>query len=91
MEDFGRDHIFSGGTEGGSVGVANESIQKGSHMKKCPRGGGRGIIEMGDHRNITEPYGGSSKFFRDTTKIFQRTPPPVLPISLLLLCLRIPN
>ena len=42
MEDFGRDHIFSGGTEGGSVGVANESIQKGSHMKKCPRGGGGG-------------------------------------------------
>lgn len=73
MEDFGRDHIFSGGTEGGSVGVANESIQKGSHMKKCPRGG------EGDHRNITEPYGGSSKFFRDTTKIFQRTPPPPRP------------
>ena len=41
-----------------------------------PTGGGRGIIEMGDHRNITEPYGGSSKFFRDTTKIFQRPPRP---------------
>ena len=41
-----------------------------------PTEGGEGIIEMGDHRNITEPYGGSSKFFRDTTKIFQRTPPP---------------
>lgn len=72
MEDFGRDHIFSGGTEGGSVGVANESIQKGSHMKKCPRGGGG----KGNHKNITEPYGGSSKFFRDTTKNFQRPPRP---------------
>ena len=36
-----------------------------------PTGGGKG-----NHRNITEPYGGSSKFFRDTTKIFQRPPRP---------------
>ena len=37
-------------------------------------GGGGGVVES--PRNITETYGGSGKFYRDTNKILQRPNPP---------------
>ena len=36
-------------------------------------GGGDGV---GNHKNITEPYGGSGKLYRDATKFIRLLPDP---------------
>ena len=39
-------------------------------------GGGWGGGGWGDHKNITEPYGGSGKLYRDATKSIRLLPGP---------------
>ena len=61
---------FCGGMEGGSV-VANRVWSENWLPTNCCLGGG------GSHKNITEPYGGIGKFYRDITKILPPPPPPL--------------
>ena len=63
---------FCGGMEGGSV-VANRVWSENWLPTNCCLGAGGG----GSYKNITEPYGGIGKFYRDITKIL---PPPSPPL-----------
>ena len=57
-------HRFSRSTEG--ISRRLQSVEEGDY--------GRLGANKGDHKNITEPYGGSGNCFPDLTKIFRLSP-----------------
>lgn len=76
MQDFLGNAWFSGEQMEGSVfgnGVSNMDKRKLTvnelSMRGGTAGGGGGAAGGRDHKNITEPCGEISKFYRGTTKI----------------------
>ena len=67
---------------GGGVVVEREITRRQQNVKGRLKlttdegGGGWGGGGWGDHKNITEPYGGSGKLYRDATKFIRLLPGP---------------
>ena len=66
---------------GGGVVAEREIIRRQQNVKgrlklTTDEGGGDGVGGGGNHKNITEPYGGSGKLYRDTTKFIRLLPGP---------------
>ena len=64
---------------GGGVAAERETIRRQQNVKgrlKLTTDEGGGGDGVGNHKNITEPYGGSGKLYRDATKFIRLLPDP---------------
>ena len=70
---FGLIYCLLGGRGGSGEGDHSSPTECKRKLKLTTDEGGGG---WGNHKNITEPYGGSGKLYRDATKFIRLLPGP---------------